>query len=390
MTTTCAPLTVLGEQEQLFRQAVRKFADQAVRPQVMEMDRAGALLPRLLDELFAQGLMGLEIPTEHGGKGAPHFHTVLAIEELARVDPAVAVCVDVQNVLVNHALVRWGSEAQQARHLPALATGTVGAFSLSEREAGSDAFALTTRAVRDGEHFVLSGSKYWTTNAAEAGLFVLFATRAPGRVDGLTAFLVDRGLDGLTVGPRIDKLGIRASSTCEIVLKDVRVPVASVLGAVGGGYDVAIEVLNRGRVGIAAQMVGLAQGALDAAVGYAKKRKQFGEPISNFQGVQFALARMSVEIEAARLLTYNAARLVERRASTPVLIAASSKAKLFAAEVAGRVASGAVEIFGGNGFIKDYPAEKFYRDAKVGAIYEGSANIQLRTIASGLLSGLLE
>lgn len=385
---TIKALTLLEEEDKSFKKSVRQFAETAIRPHVMEMDRKAEMSPAVIEKLFEQGLMGLEIPSQYGGRAVPYFQSILAIEELARVDPAVSVCVDVQNVLVNHMLTRWGSAEQKQRYLPMLATNTVGAFSLSEKEAGSDAFNMSARATLDGDYYVINARKHWTTNGGEAGLFIVFANTTPGKIHGVTAFLLERSTPGLTVGKREDKLGIRASSTCELVLENVRVPRDRVLGMVGGGYDIAVEGLNKGRIGIAAQMVGLAQGALEAAVAYAKKRKQFGETISSFQGVQFALAEMAVDVETARLVTYNAARLLEGKAPLPMLIASSSKAKYHASVVAERVASQAVEIFGGNGFTKDFPVEKYYRDAKIGKIYEGTSNIQLRTIAAGLINSI--
>jgi butyryl-CoA dehydrogenase/short/branched chain acyl-CoA dehydrogenase len=368
------PLTHLQEDERLFK------------GMVMEMDREAKLPRALIDQLFALGAMGIEIPASYGGGGGTFFMAILAVEELARVDPSVAVCVDVQNTLVNNALLRWASPAQQEHYLPLLAKDTVGAYALSEPGSGSDAFSLVTRARLDGDTYVLSGRKLWTTNGDEAGLYLLFANAHPEQKHkGITAFLVERAFPGFTVGKKEDKLGIRASSTCELILEEVRVPRETVVSEVGGGYKVAIETLNEGRIGIGAQMVGLAQGALEAALAYAQERRQFGQSIASFQGVHFPLAEMATEIEAARLLVYNAARLKE--AGEPFLQQAAM-AKYFSSQMAERVASQALEIFGGYGFTKDFPAEKFYRDAKIGKIYEGTSNMQLRTIARALLETL--
>ena len=377
------PLTRLSEEEQLLRGSVRAFAEAEVAPLARQMDDAAAMPRALIDQLFALGVMGIEIPEAHGGAGGSFMLSILAVEELSRVDPAVAVVVDVQNTLVINALRRWATDDQQARWLPALASRAVGAYALSEPGAGSDAFALTTRAVRDGDGWVLTGRKLWITNAAEAALFIVFATADPSAGHrGITAFVVDRDTPGFAVGKKEDKLGIRASSTCELLLDDCRVPDASVLGEVGRGYRVAIETLNEGRIGIAAQMVGLAQGALDHAIAYVQERQQFGQPIASFQAVQFQIAQAATEIEAARLATYNAARL--RDAGEPFLTE-GAMAKLFASQVAERVSSLAVQLFGGVGYTKDCPVEKLYRDAKIGQIYEGTSNLQLQTIARQLL-----
>ena len=378
-----APLTRLSEEERLLRASVRAFAEAEVAPLVRRMD-AEAQMPRaLIDRLFDLGVMGIEIPEARGGAGGHFFLSVLAVEELSRVDPAVAVVVDVQNTLVVNALMRWGAAGLQRRYLPALASRAVGAYALSEAASGSDAFALASRAVRDGDTWVLTGRKLWITNAAEAELFIVFANADPGAgYRGITAFLVERGTGGFTVGKKEDKLGIRASSTCELLLDDCRVPAANVLGAVGRGYKVAIETLNEGRIGIAAQMVGLAQGALDHTLAHVRERRQFGKAIADFQAVQFQLAQAATEIEAARLATYNAARL--RDAGEPFLTE-GAMAKLFASQVAERVSSLAVQLFGGVGYTKDYPVEKLYRDAKIGQIYEGTSNLQLQTIAKQML-----
>ena len=376
-------LTVLSEDETLFRNSVYEFADREIRPLVREMDEAAVMPRALIDKLVALGVMGIEIPDVHGGAGATFFHAVLAVEALSRVDPSVGVLVDVQNTLVINALLCWGSEAQCQRHLPRLATGTIGAYALSESGSGSDAFALTTHATASADGFILDGRKLWITNGHEADLFIVFATVDPAAgYRGITAFLVERDFPGFTVGRKEDKLGIRASSTCELLFEGCAVPRANVLGEVGKGYKLAIETLNEGRIGIGAQMVGLAQGALDHATKHVKTRTQFGKPIADFQGVQFQIARAATEIEAARLLVYNAARL--RDEGQPFLTEAAM-CKLFSSEVAERTASLAVNLFGGYGFVKDYPVEKLYRDAKIGQIYEGTSNLQLQTIAKQIL-----
>jgi len=382
------PIQLLDEEETL-RATIHKWSEERLRPRVARMDRE-AYLPRdLIDELFDLGLMGIQIPAHHDGGGGSFFMSALTIAELARVDPSVAVCVDVQNVLVNSALVRWGSPAQQERYLPLLARELVGAYALTEPESGSDAFALRTRARRDGKDYVLTGRKVWTTNAREAGVFVVFANAAPEHgAHGITAFLVPRDTAGLAIGPNEEKLGIRASSTCEVLLDDVRVPRDGVLGEEGDGYDIAIDTLNLGRIGIGAQMVGLATGALEAAAAYAKQRQQFGQPIASFQGVQLPLARLATEIEAARLLVYDTARLADSGRYVPELLSRSAMAKYFGAQVAERAASQAVQIFGGNGYSTAYPVEKFYRDAMIGQIYEGTSNILLRAIARSVLESV--
>jgi len=382
--TASPALSTLSDDERLFHDSVLDFASQEIRPRVREMDERAALDPGLLTRLFDLGVMGVEVPDRFGGAGATFFHSVLAVEALSRVDPSVGVLVDVQNTLVINALVRWGSAEQQREHLSRLARDTVGAYALSEAGSGSDAFALTTRATPSGDGFVLDGRKLWITNAAEAGVFIVFATVDPAAgYKGITAFLVDRGTPGFTVGHKEDKLGIRASSTCELLLERCQISRAQVLGEVGKGYKIAIETLNEGRIGIGAQMLGLAEGALEHAVRYTQERKQFGKAIAEFQGVQFQLARAATDIEAARLLVYNAARL--RDAQQPFLKEAAM-CKLFASEVAERTASLAVNLYGGYGFVKDYPVEKLYRDAKIGQIYEGTSNLQLQTIAKQLLS----
>jgi alkylation response protein AidB-like acyl-CoA dehydrogenase len=377
------PLTVLAEDEQLFRDSVLEFADQRIRPLVREMDEHAKVPRELLDELFGLGVMGIEIPDEYGGAGASFFHSVLAVEALSQVDPAIGVLVDVQNTLVINALLRWGSDDVKRRYLPALASKTVGAYALSESGSGSDAFAMAARATaRDGS-FALNGRKLWITNGNEADLFIVFANvNAEAGYRGITAFLVERGAPGFTVGKKEDKLGIRASSTCELLFEDCVVAPGNVLGEVGKGYKVAIETLNEGRIGIGAQMIGLSQGALDHAVAYTKERKQFGKAIADFQAVQFQIAQAATELQAARLLVYNSARL--RDAGRPFLQEAAM-CKLFSSQVAERVTSLAVQLYGGYGYVKDYPVEKLFRDAKIGQIYEGTSNMQLQTIAKLLM-----
>ena len=377
------PLTLLSEDELLFRDSVREFAEAQIRPLVREMDEHAKIAPPLVDKLFDLGVMAIEIPETYGGAGASFFHSVLAVEELSRVDPSVGVLVDVQNTLVINALMRWGNDDIKRRYLTKLATNTVGAYALSEAGSGSDAFALTTRAREDGDDYVITGRKLWITNGNEADIFLVFATINPeAGYRGITAFVVERGFTGFTVGKKEDKLGIRASSTCELILEDCRVPKANVLGEVGKGYKTAIETLNEGRIGIGAQMIGLAQGALQHTIAYTKERKQFGKAIAEFQSVQHQLARAAVEVEAAKLTVYNAARL--RDAGKPFLTEAAI-CKVFSSEVAERTASLAVNLFGGNGFVKEYPVEKLYRDAKIGQIYEGTSNLQLQTIAKRIV-----
>ncbi len=377
------PLTQLSQDETLFRDSVYEFADREIRPLVREMDEHAKIPPDLLRSLFDLGVMAIEVPEAHGGAGATFFHSVLAVEALSRVDPSIGVLVDVQNTLVINALMRWASDAQKSAYLPKLVSGTIGAYALSESGSGSDAFAMSTRAAEHGDGFVLNGRKLWITNGSEAGLFIVFANVNPDAgYRGITAFLVEREFPGFAVGKKEDKLGIRASSTCELLFEDCHVPRRNVLGDVGKGYKVAIETLNEGRIGIGAQMVGLAQGALDATIKYTKERKQFGKAISEFQGVQFQIARAATEVEAARLMVYNAARL--RDAGVPFLKEAAM-CKIFSSEVAERVSSLAVNLYGGYGFVKDYPVEKFFRDAKIGQIYEGTSNLQLQTIAKQIL-----
>ena len=377
------PLTDISEDEKSFRELVRDFAEEKIRPLVRKMDEESKIPRELIDALFQLGVMGIEIPEEHGGAGATFFMSVLAIEELARVDPSVAVLVDVQNTLCNNAILRWGSDAQKAKYFPKLASSWVGAYALSEAGSGSDAFALACRAVDAGDHWELTGRKMWITNAAEAELFIVMATVDPSKgYKGITSFLVERSFPGFTVGKKEDKLGIRASSTCELVLERCRVPKDNVLGEVGKGYKIAIETLNEGRIGIGAQMSGLAQGAFEHAVRYSQEREQFGKAISEFQGVQFLLAELATEIEASRLLTYNAARL--RDVGLP-FVKESAMAKLYASRAAEKVASKVIEIHGGYGFTREYPVEKYFRDQKVGQIYEGTTNMQLLVIAKQLL-----
>ena len=377
------PLTILAEDEAILRESVREFAEAHIRPLVREMDEHAKIPRELVNRLFELGVMGVEIPETYGGSGGTFFHAVLAVEELSRVDPSVGVLVDVQNTLVINALLRWGSEDIKRRYLPRLASNVVGAYALSEAGSGSDAFALTTSARRDREGFVLNGRKLWITNANEADLFIVFATIDPSAgYRGITAFLVERGFDGFAVGKKEDKLGIRASSTCELIFEDCYVHEGNILGDPGKGYKTAIETLNEGRIGIGAQMIGLAKGALQHAVAYTKERKQFGKAIADFQAVQHQLARAAVDVEAATLAVYNAARL--REARRPFLTEAAI-CKILSSEVAERVTSLAVNLFGGNGFVKDYPVEKLYRDAKIGQIYEGTSNLQLQTIAKQIL-----
>jgi butyryl-CoA dehydrogenase/short/branched chain acyl-CoA dehydrogenase len=377
-------LTLLGEDEQLFRESVRQFAVEQVGPLVRGMDEAQAMDPGLIRKLFAMGLMGIEIPEEFGGAGGSFFEAILAVEEVSAVDPSVGVLVDVQNTLSINALIRWATEEQKKRYLPRLGTDTIGAYALSEAKSGSDAFALETRAVKRGDDYVLNGQKLWVTNAKEAGLFIVFATIDPAAgYKGITSFLVEKGTAGFSVGKKEDKLGIRASSTCELIFRECVVPAAQVLGEPGKGYKIAIETLNEGRIGIAAQMVGLAAGAWGHAARWAQQRKQFGKALVEFQAMQFQLAEMATEIEAARLLVYNAARLKDGGAE---FLKEAAMAKYFASQVAERVASLAVEVYGGSGFVKDYPVEKLYRDAKIGKIYEGTSFMQLATIAKLVLA----
>ena len=383
--TAPAPLTTLTDDEILFRDNIHQFADDKIRPLVKEMDEKGIFEKDLIHEFFQLGLMGIEIPEQYGGGGAKFFEAILAVEELSRVDASAGVVVDVQNTLVNNALLRWGNADQKKRYLPKMAAETVGAYALSEAGSGSDAFALQTRAELRGSDYSLNGRKLWITNGKEAGLFVLFATLDPAAgYKGITAFLIEKNLPGFSVGKKEDKLGIRASSTCELILEDCRVPKENVLGEPGKGYKIAIETLNEGRIGIGAQMIGLARGAWEFAAKYALERKQFGKAIAEFQGIQFQIAQMATEIEAARLMVYNAARMKDAGVN---FVKEAAMTKLFASQVAERVTSLAIEIYGGYGFTKDYPVEKYWRDAKIGKIYEGTSNMQLATIAKVLLGG---
>jgi butyryl-CoA dehydrogenase/short/branched chain acyl-CoA dehydrogenase len=379
-----APLTSLSEDEVLFRDNVRQFANDKVHPLAKEMDEKGVFDKGLIEQFFQLGLMGIEIPEQYGGAGGKFFEAILAVEELSRADASAGVIVDVQNTLVNNALLRWTTPEQKKRFLPRMAADTAGAYALSEAGSGSDAFALQTRAELKGSDYVLNGRKLWITNAKEAGIFVLFATVDPAAgYKGITAFIIEKAFPGFTVGKKEDKLGIRASSTCELILEDCRVPKEDVLGEVGKGYKIAIETLNEGRIGIGAQMLGVARGAWEYAAKYAQERKQFGKAIAEFQGIQFQIAQMATEIEAARLMVYNAARMKD--AGMP-FVKEAAMTKLFCSQVAERVTSLAIEIYGGAGFTKDYPVEKYWRDAKIGKIYEGTSNMQLATIAKLLLA----
>ena len=378
-----SPLTQLTEEERMFQSTVRRFAREQIAPHVREMDEAGVFRKDIIRQFFELGLMGIEIPEQYGGQGGSFFQCVMAVEELSAVDPSAGVIVDVQNTIVNNAILRWANAEQKQKYLPRLAADTVASYALSEAGSGSDAFAMSTQAQDQGDHFVLNGRKLWITNAAEAGLFLLFANANPSAgYRGITAFLIERGFPGFQVGKKEDKLGLRASSTCELILDNCRVPRENVMGEVGKGYKIAIETLNEGRIAIGAQMIGLARGALDHAIAYAKQRKQFGKTIGEFQGVQFQLAKMATEVEAARLLVYNAARM--RDAGLP-FITEAAMAKFYSSEVAENVASQAIEVLGGVGVTKDYPVEKLYRDAKIGRIYEGTSNMQLITIAKKLV-----
>lgn len=377
-------LTTFTEEEQLFANSVREFAEAEIKPYVREMDAAGKLRPEILSKAFDLGLMGIEVPDEYGGSGGTFFMACVAIEELARVDASVSVCVDVNNTLVANAFLNYSTPEQKKKYLPMLSTNTVGAYALSEAASGSDAFALQTKAEDKGDHYVLNGRKLWITNGNEAGIFIVFATLDPSKsYKGITAFIVEKDFPGFAVGHKEDKLGIRASSTTELILEDCQVPKDCVLGEVGKGYKIAIETLNEGRIGIGAQMIGIARGAYECALAYMKERKQFGQALSEFQGVQFQLAEMAVKVEAARLMVYNAARLKD--AKQP-FIKQAAMAKLFSSEVAEEVASLAVNLYGGYGYVKDYPVEKYYRDCKIGQIYEGTSNMQKQTIAKLVLA----
>ncbi len=379
------PLVALTEDEQMFRDNIRQFAEEAVRPRAKEMDEKGMFDHSLIEQFFQLGLMGIEVPEQYGGGGGTFFEAILAVEELSRVDASAGVVVDVQNTLVNNALLRWGTDEQKKKYLPKMATEWVGAYALSEAGSGSDAFALTTRAEDKGDHWLLNGQKLWITNGKEANLFIMIASvdLAAG-YKGITAFIVEKDFPGFTVGKKEDKLGIRASSTCELILEDCKVPKENLLGEKGKGYKIAIETLNEGRIGIGAQMLGVAQGAWECAVKYAQERKQFGQPISNFQAIQFQLAQMATEITAVRMMVYNAARMKDAKMN---FVKEAAMTKLFASQVAERVASQAVEIYGGYGFTKDYPVEKYFRDSKIGKIYEGTSNMQLATIAKLVIGG---
>jgi butyryl-CoA dehydrogenase/short/branched chain acyl-CoA dehydrogenase len=381
-----SPLTVFTEEEELFRQTVASFANEQVRPLVAEMDRDQKINPEIVRQCFEMGLMGIEIPEAYGGSGGSFFMACLAVEELSRVDPSVGVIVDVQNTLVANAFLNFANEEQKKTYLPRLASEWIGAYALSEASSGSDAFALTTRAEDKGDHWVLNGRKLWITNALEASVFIVFATVDPSAgYKGITAFIVEKGFPGFAVGKKEHKLGIRASSTCELLFDNCEVPKANVLGEIGKGYKIAIMTLNEGRIGIGAQMVGLSRGSLECGIAYAKERIQFGKPIASFQGIQFQIARCAADVESAKLLVYNAARL--RDAGKPFLTEAAI-AKLLSSEVAERVSSQVVEFFGGYGYTSDYPAEKFFRDSKIGKIYEGTSNMQLGTIAKQVIGEL--
>ncbi|HWS98738.1 MAG TPA: acyl-CoA dehydrogenase [Pyrinomonadaceae bacterium] len=378
-------LTTLNEDEEMFRASVREFAEGELRPRVEEMDEAGKLDPALVRQCFDLGLMGIETPEEYGGAGASFFTAIVAVEELSRVDASVGVFVDVQNTLVNNAVLRWGNPEQKKKYLAQLAAERVGAYALSEAGSGSDAFALATRAADAGDHYVLNGRKLWITNGNEAEVFIVFANVNPeAGYKGITAFIVEKSFEGFAVGKKENKLGIRASSTTELILEDCRVPKENVLGEVGKGYKVSIETLNEGRIGIGAQMIGIARGALEAALRYTSEREQFGKAVNEFQGVQFQLAEMATELEAARLMVYNAARLKD--AGRP-FVKEAAMAKLASSRAAERISSRAIELYGGYGFVKDYPVEKFWRDSKIGAIYEGTSNMQLQTIAKLIIGG---
>src|SRR5438874_6902145 len=379
------PLTTLSEDEQMFRDSVREFAEGEIRKRVEEMDEKGQLDPELMKQCFELGLMGIETPEEFGGAGGSFFQAILAVEELSRVDPSVGVFVDVQNTLVNNAVMRWGNPEQKKKYLPQLASEKVGAYALSEAASGSDAFALQTRAVDKGDHFVLNGRKLWITNGKEAEIFVLFANANPeAGYRGITAFIVEKSFEGFTVGKKENKLGIRASSTTELILEDCKVPTENVLGEVGKGYKTSIETLNEGRIGIGAQMIGIARGALESALSYTTEREQFGKAVNEFQAVQFQLAEMATELEAARLMVYNAARMKDARKP---FVKEAAMAKLYSSRAAERISSKAIELYGGYGFVKDYPVEKLWRDSKIGAIYEGTSNMQLQTIAKLIIGG---
>src|SRR6184192_2963720 len=379
------PLTTLSEDEQMFRDSVREFAEGEIRKRVEEMDEQGHLDSALMKQCFELGLMGIETPEEFGGAGGSFFQAILAVEELSRVDASVGVFVDVQNTLVNNAVIKWANPQQKKKYLTELAAEKVGAYALSEAGSGSDAFALQTRAIDRGDHFVLNGRKLWITNGKEADIFVLFANANPeAGYRGITAFIVEKGFEGFSIGKKEDKLGIRASSTTELILEDCVVPKENVLGEMGKGYKVSIETLNEGRIGIGAQMIGISRAALESALAYTKERQQFGKSINEFQGLQFQLAEMATELEAARLMVYNAARMKD---AGQTFVKEAAMAKLFSSRAAERITSKAIELYGGYGYVKDYPVEKFWRDSKIGAIYEGTTNMQLQTIAKLIIDG---
>jgi alkylation response protein AidB-like acyl-CoA dehydrogenase len=379
------PLTTLSEDEQMFRASVREFAEGEIRKRVEHMDEEGRLDPSLIKQCFELGLMGIETPEEYGGAGGSFFQAILAVEELSRIDASVGVFVDVQNTLVNNALLRWGNPEQKKKYLAELASEKVGAYALSEAGSGSDAFAMQTRAVEKDDHFVLNGRKLWITNGNEAEIFILFANADPeAGYRGITAFIVEKTTAGFSVGKKENKLGIRASSTTELILEDCVVPKENVLGEVGKGYKTSIETLNEGRIGIGAQMIGIARGALESSLAYTTERQQFGKSVNEFQGVQFQLAEMATDLEAARLMVYNAARMKD---AGQTFVKEAAMAKLYSSRAAERIASKAIELYGGYGYVKDYPVEKFWRDSKIGAIYEGTSNMQLQTIAKLIISG---
>jgi alkylation response protein AidB-like acyl-CoA dehydrogenase len=379
------PLTILSEDEQMFRESVREFAEGELRPRVETMDEQGKLDPALIKQCFELGLMGIETPEEYSGAGGSFFNAITAVEELSRVDASVGVLVDVQNTLVNNALIRWGSPEQKKKYLNRLAGEAVGAYALSEAGSGSDAFAMQTRAVEQDDQYLLNGRKLWITNGIEAEIFIVFANANPeAGYRGITAFIVEKGFSGFSVGKKENKLGIRASSTTELIFEDCPVPKENILGEIGKGYKVSIETLNEGRIGIGAQMVGIARGALAAALAYTTERQQFGKSINEFQGVQFQLAEMATDLEAARLMVYNAARLKDAKQN---FVKEAAMAKLYSSRAAERIASKAIELYGGYGFVKDYPVEKYWRDSKIGAIYEGTSNMQLQTIAKLIIAG---
>ncbi|NOX88010.1 MAG: acyl-CoA dehydrogenase [Calditrichaeota bacterium] len=381
--STIQPLTVLSEDEKMFYDSVRSFAEERIKPHSREMDEKSKMDPGIIKEFFEMGLMGIEVPEKYGGSETNFFMAILAVEALSYIDPAAAIIVDVQNTLVNNAFLRWGSDQIKEKYLPALASTKLASYALSEAGSGSDAFALKCRAVDKGDYWELNGQKLWITNAAEAEIFIVFANVDPEKgYHGITAFIVERDFDGFSIGKKEDKLGIRASSTCELILEGCRVPKENVLGEVGKGYKAAIETLNEGRIGIGAQMIGLAKGAFDATVKYVAEREQFGKPISQFQGVRFQLSEAATELEAARLLVYNAARLKD---AGHKFIKEAAMAKFFASQVAQKITSLAIDLFGGYGFTKEYPVEKYFRDAKIGTIYEGTSNMQLITIAKQIL-----